>query len=78
MTDIIYSAEICRKVPTINHLEPEKVNDNHQEELYQVTPEELKENRRLLQIQGRDPRSRTRWSDPVRGRIGPWIPGPGR
>ena len=27
---------------------------SHQEELYQVTPEELKENRRLLQIQGDD------------------------
>ena len=35
-------------------LNPKKVNDNHQEELYQATPEELKENRRLLQIQGDD------------------------
>ena len=33
---------------------PNKVNDNHMEELYQATPEELKENRRLLQVQGDD------------------------
>ena len=31
---------------------PDKVSDNHMEELYQATPEELKENRRLLQVQG--------------------------
>ena len=36
------------------HLNPYKVNDNHMEELYQATPEELKENRRLLQVQGDD------------------------
>ena len=36
------------------HLNPFKVNDNHMEELYQATPEELKENRRLLQVQGDD------------------------
>lgn len=30
------------------------INDNHMEELYQATPEELRENRRLLQVQGDD------------------------
>ena len=33
-------------------MNPDKVSDNHLEELYQATPEELKENRRLLQVQG--------------------------